>query len=310
MPNNDTEPRRMRMIVNGKAAADPALRTAVEQMRGEGQDLEVRVTWEGGDAARFAAEAVRETYDVVVIAGGDGTINEVVNGMVAAGESSRTAAAVVPYGTANDFAVGCGLVKGAPLDALRLAATGTPLPIDVGRVNDRHFINVAAAGFGAEVTAGTPKPMKKALGGVAYSIMGVVTAMKMQPYQARFVAADQEQEGTMLVMTVGNGRQTGGGYQIAPQALLDDGLLDLLVVHDLEEAKMGLLFGELTNLTNPENNHVSYLKLESFRIETQQPMQMNLDGEPDQPPVFAPSAKVEPEPFWPPREISDSMTIA
>jgi lipid kinase YegS len=280
MPNTDSDARRMRMIVNGKAAGDPALRAAVEQIRAEGQDLEVRATWEGGDAARFAAEAVREEFDVVVIAGGDGTINEVVHGIVMADESPKIAAAVVPYGTANDFAVGCGLVKGAPLDALRLAVTGTPRPIDVGKVNDRHFINVAAAGFGAEVTASTPKPMKKALGGVAYSIMGVVTAMKMKPYQAKFVAPGQEEEGTMLVMTVGNGRQTGGGYQIAPQALLNDGLLDLLVVHDLEEAKMGLLFGELTNLTNPENKHVAYLKLESFRIETRHPMQMNLDGEP------------------------------
>ena len=280
MSTANTDSRRMRMIVNGKAASDEALREAVEQIRSEGHTLEVRVTWEGGDATRYAAESTRDEFDVIVVAGGDGTINEVVNGVVTADESPRIAVAVVPYGTANDFAVGCGLTKGAPLDALRLAVTGRARSIDVGKVNDRYFINAAAGGFGAEVTASTPREMKKVLGGVAYSIMGVVTAMKMRPYHGRFVAVDRKEEGTMLVMTVGNGPQTGGGYQIAPHALLDDGLLDLLVVHDVELSQMGTVFEELTKLRDPENKYVSYFQLESFRIETEEPLQMNLDGEP------------------------------
>ena len=83
-----------------------------------------------------------------------------------------------------------GVLKGDPLKALQLAAEGAATPIDVGKVNDRFFVNVTSGGFGAEVTASTPPQLKKALGGAAYSLMGVVTAAKMNPYECRFKAPD------------------------------------------------------------------------------------------------------------------------
>ena len=88
--------RSLRLIVNGKAAGDQALRTAVGEIRQKGARLEVRVTWEGGDAARYAAEAVQDEVDVVVAAGGDGTVNEVVDGIMSATQSPKVAVAVVP----------------------------------------------------------------------------------------------------------------------------------------------------------------------------------------------------------------------
>ena len=81
----------MRLIVNGKAAADPQLRPAISEIREQGYRVEVRVTWEAGDAARYAAEATTEGIEVVVAAGGDGTINEVANGVLSADASSRPA---------------------------------------------------------------------------------------------------------------------------------------------------------------------------------------------------------------------------
>ncbi len=144
------------LVVNGKSAGDPALRAAVGEIRDRGYPLDIRVTWEGGDAARYAAEAAKGAYDVVVAAGGDGTVNEVVQGVLDVGSSSNIAVGILPYGTANDFATGCGIPKGNPLAALTLAAEGEPTPIDVGKVNERCFINVASGGFGAKVTAETP----------------------------------------------------------------------------------------------------------------------------------------------------------
>ncbi len=105
-------PRTMRLVVNGKSAGDPALRTAVAAIRESGVPLEIRTTWEGGDAARYAAEAVEAGVDVVIAGGGDGTINEVVCGMMSATETPKTALGIIPYGTANDFATGCGILKG------------------------------------------------------------------------------------------------------------------------------------------------------------------------------------------------------
>lgn len=271
--------RHIRIVLNGKSSGNVALRTAVKEVRDSGHTVDVRVTWEGGDAARFAAEAIRDDVDVIVAAGGDGTVNEVANGVISETTSPRSAMAVIPFGTANDFANGCRIPL-APRDALLLAAEGEIHPIDVGRVNDQYFLNVASGGFGAEVTANTPKEMKDALGGAAYSLMGVVTAMKMRPYQATFSSEGKSEAGLMLIMSVGNGKQCGGGFQVAPNALLDDGLLDVLVVHDIEVGKMGVIFNELLTIDNPANQYVSYVQVPSLQIESDRPLQLNLDGEP------------------------------
>ena len=95
--------KKVRVILNGKGAANPQVRAAINQIREEGQPLEVRCTWEGGDAARFAQESMSDGIDVLVAGGGDGTINEVVNGILEADTSPRMALAVLPLGTANAF---------------------------------------------------------------------------------------------------------------------------------------------------------------------------------------------------------------
>ena len=271
----------MRLIVNGKAAADPLLRPAIGQLRDKGHRLEVRVTWESGDAARYAAEARSNGVQVVVAAGGDGTINEVATGLLEQGPCQETTLAVVPYGTANDFATGIGILKGDPFKALLLAAEGNITPIDVGKVNGRIFVNVTSGGFGAEVTANTPPQMKKALGGAAYSLMGIVTAAKMNPYECRLTMPDDAvYEGLLLIMAVGNGRQCGGGYQVTPEALLNDGLLDLVVVHDAEIQQLGLVLNELSDLTAETNKFINYTRAPSFSLVSSRPLQLNLDGEP------------------------------
>jgi len=271
----------MRLVVNGKAAGDPLLRPAISQIREQGHRVEVRVTFEAGDAARYAAEATAEGVEVVVAAGGDGTINEVAGGVLSASDVPKTAMAVIPYGTANDFATGMGVLKGDPLKALELAAEGTATPIDVGKVNGRIFVNVTSGGFGAEVTANTPPQLKKALGGAAYSLMGLVTAAKMNPYECRFTTPDGTVgEGALLLMAVGNGRQCGGGYQVTPNAILNDGLLDVVAVHDVEVPQLGSVLNELLNLTAEGNQFVTYKQVPAFSLESNRPLQVNLDGEP------------------------------
>ncbi len=268
------------IILNGKAAADQGLRNAVEVMRSRGYAIEIRVTWESGDAARYAVEAVQKNVGVIVAAGGDGTVNEVVTGMVQAGESPSSSLGVLPFGTANDFAVGCGIPTGDPLAALELVTSHAPKLVDVGVVNERCFFNVATAGFGAEVTVQTPVGMKRALGGTAYSLQALVMALKMTAWQTRVTIGDDQEEGAMIVLAVGNGRQAGGGYQLTPHAVLDDGLLDLMVVHDVELTRIGEILNELNDARNPANSFVHYLQAKSFVVETEEPIQMNLDGEP------------------------------
>src|SRR5262249_47034522 len=139
--------RRLCLLLNARAAADAAVRDAVAEVRRRGHVVEPRALWESGDATAFATDAVARGCDVIVAAGGDGTLNEVVNAV--APKECQTAVAALAFGTANDFARATGLIDLSPLDALLLAAEGPATAIDVGRCNERYFLNVASGGFGA-----------------------------------------------------------------------------------------------------------------------------------------------------------------
>ncbi len=269
----------IRVILNGKGTANPEVRAAVNLIREEGQPLEVRTTWEGGDAARLAAEALGDGVNILVAGGGDGTVNEIVNGVLAADPSPDMAIGVLPLGTANDFARGCGLPLD-PYDALKLAVTGRPVKIDIPSANGVYFANVASGGFGAEVTVGTPANLKKALGGGAYALVGILTAGKMTPYTGRAKGPDQSVDGTFIVMAVGNARQAGGGIQVTPNAYLDDGLMDVLFITDFQTREFGLVINELQDLTNADNQFVHYRQVSGFEVEVPAKIPINLDGEP------------------------------
>jgi lipid kinase YegS len=215
-----------------------------------------------------------------VAGGGDGTLNAVVNAMIKGDTRPKASLGILPLGTANDFARGAGIDATDLRSALHLACTGSPTKIDVGRMNELYFINVASAGFGAEVTATTPQDMKKLLGGVAYSIMGFVKAFQLEPYEGRLILPDGVvKEGSMLIMAVGNSRFAGGGYEVAPQANLTDGLLDIAIVSGLLSEDLSRIVGELRDPTSPRNEHLLYRQLSAFTIETQKPLHVNLDGE-------------------------------
>lgn len=201
--------------------------------------------------------------------------------MLRKGKAPKTSLGILPLGTANDFARGAGIDSGDLAAALELACTGKPTKIDLGWMNGRYFINVASAGFGAEITATTPQDLKNVLGGAAYSLMGFVKAFQLQPYEGRVIFADGTVvEGSMLVMAIGNSRFAGGGYDVAPKASLTDGLLDVAVVSGLELEGVGDLVAELNDPANPENKYLLYRQLAAFTIESKKPLHVNLDGEP------------------------------
>src|SRR5215470_8720684 len=224
----------VRLVLHGKQAQNPAVRAAVAAERAAGHRIEVRVTWEGGDGARLAEEASRLGFERVAAGGGDGTINEVASGLLAArsADGRGPALAIVPLGTANDFAHACHI----PLDpsaALRLASSAEPRRIDVGRVAGRPFINLATGGFGTEITVETRPELKKALHGAAYLITGLTRLAEVRPVKASFTGPGFSWAGELLVLAVGNGRQAGGGHILCPEALVDDGLLDVSILPDV-----------------------------------------------------------------------------
>jgi lipid kinase YegS len=277
---------RWRLILNGKSAADEAVREAVQQMRGHGQALQVRVTWEAGDAQRYVNEAIADGVDVIVAAGGDGTLGEVAHALaetdLAAGQLPSLG--LLPLGTANDFASASGLAE-APLDALQLIARTAPIAIDVLRVqgdgSHRWCANVASGGFGTEVTVETHEGLKKMLGGLAYVVTGVARLGRIEPIRARIESADLHWQGGFIALGIGNGRQAGGGQVLCPDALINDGLLDLTIIPELSGEFTATLATLLSEGRHAALEQVAVRsRLASLEIVAETPMTLNLDGEP------------------------------
>jgi lipid kinase YegS len=268
--------RRVRLILNGKAGGNDALQAAVTQQRAVGHTIEVIATSEKGDARRFVAETGE--VDLLIAAGGDGTLNEVVHGLMDLSEAARPVLGVVPLGTANDFATACGIPHD-PEQALALCMQGKKVPIDVGKANEHWFLNAASGGFGAEVTAITPPELKNLLGPVAYAVMGAILATNLHHYQGRLILPDREVIGRGPVAIIGNGRQTGGGVQVAPRARIDDGLLDILAVREIPALALLTAARELQELS-PDGEYISYWQTPWAEVYTEEEIPVNLDGEP------------------------------
>jgi lipid kinase YegS len=267
-----------RLIINGKKADRPDVRDAVRRLRREGHALEVRVTWERGDAARLVSEAACEGVERVIAGGGDGSVNEIANGLMAVDPATRPTLGILPLGTANDFATACG-VPTAPAAALALALTGTPVPVDLVRANDAYFVNVASGGFGAAVTADTPVELKNFLGGGAYTIMRLLKAINFRPYECAIRTPQGAVEGSVVIGAICNGRQAGGGQPLAPHALIDDGLLDVVFLRPFPVANAPLVAAEITGRV-ASAEFVMRLQVPWIELEAREPLPINLDGEP------------------------------
>ena len=270
------------LILHRKSANELPVKEAVKAVQQEGIKLRVLVPWNKKEKPKVVREALERGATRIIAGGGDGTINGVASALVGDGKKKPKATlGILPLGTANDFARGCGLPVDDLTECLRIACTRKARPTDVGKANKRYFINVASAGYGAEITATTPVDVKKALGGAAYTIMGVVKAFSLSPYTGRLLVPGEEPvAGEMLFMAVGNNRYAGGGFDVATNAKLDDGLLDLAAVLHGKDFSISRLTAELEDPMNPENKTFYYRQLPKFTIEADEKLHCNLDGEP------------------------------
>ncbi|MGP9685219.1 lipid kinase YegS [Halomonas sp. AOP25-F1-15] len=277
------------LIINGKSAGNPALREAVDEQRQAGMLITVRATWEGGDAADIAEQSKAMGITHVIACGGDGTVSEVMNGLMRLPHDHRPALGIVPLGSANDFATSLGLPL-EPGQALAAAMTLNSHPIDVirvtagkeGEATTSYYINMTTGGFGAEITSSTPKTLKRMLGGGAYSLMGALKAWRHRSYRGTLHWDGKEERASLLLLALGNGRQSGGGQVLAPRAKLDDGRLDVLLVKDFSSVtELTKLIGELQDFPY-DGKFVRYFTTSQLTVTTQAddpPWPLTLDGE-------------------------------
>lgn len=262
------------LILHGKQALNEEVRAAVEQQRAAGWELAVRLTWEAGDAQRLVHEALDAGYTHLIAGGGDGTLRDICEAMALA--DTEASLVLLPLGTANDFARAAG-VSLEPHEALVLLDTPARA-IDLGEVGGQLFLNMATGGFGSQVTANTSEDLKKVLGGAAYLFTGLSRFSELHAAYAELQGPDFHWKGELLALGIGNGRQAGGGQALCPEALVDDGLLDISILPAPQEI-VGTLKSLMAEGWGLDNLFVR-ARLPWIEIKAAEGLSMNLDGEP------------------------------
>jgi len=234
--------------------------------------------WPGADAGHAAlSELIRREaahFDLVVLGGGDGTLNSAALGLY----DTQLPLGVLPLGTANDFA----RTLGIPLDAVaaaRLIATAPPRPVDLGDVNGHPFLNVASVGFSADLARALTAEAKKRFGVLGY---GVVAARLL--WQSRLFTAFIEHDGAVesvrtLQVSVGNGRYYGGGMAVEATATADDGRLDFYSLEVDHWWRLLALLPSLRRGTQGQWDDVLAFRTTEVVVRTSRPRPVNTDGE-------------------------------
>jgi diacylglycerol kinase (ATP) len=230
-----TIPRKIKLIANPVAGGDAGdkIRQAELCLAKEGAQVELFLTAARGDAARAAAEAKSDDFDLIVAAGGDGTLNEVINGLV----PSKIPLAFVPLGTTNVFA----LETGIPFDidgACRIALSGMPTPICLGVAGDTRFLLMAGAGFDAEVVHRVDLQLKRRLGKLAYLVSAMKVFFEHSPRPFEVLLEDRSRR-TGYGLIVGNGRLYGGRFSLTPGAALTEDQFEVCLLQ--RPGRLGLL---------------------------------------------------------------------
>jgi YegS/Rv2252/BmrU family lipid kinase len=272
---SETAARRLLIIFNPAAGWRRRQRLApvLARLREHGCTLVLRETQAPGDAERLAAAVDPGAFDLVVVAGGDGTVNEAVNGLARSG----LPLAVIPLGTANVLAAEIGLGTD-PAAVARCVALGRPRPIALGAANGRRFILMAGAGFDAHVVAGVSVPMKRWLGKGAY-VLSALRQLLVFTFPAYEVQTDNTVRQAASVI-VANARHCGGNFVCAPAASLES---DTLQVCLFERAgRLAAIGYALALITGRLPALASCRLIEARRIEIRgrpgEPIQVDGDG--------------------------------
>jgi len=227
----------------------------LDSLRGLGYDVDERETQGVGDAKRLALEAVEMGHDLVCVIGGDGTVNETINGLAGA----EVPLAIVPTGTVNVLAMELGIPLEPP-DAVKLLEVGTMSWIDLGLAGDRYFGLMAGVGMDAAVVASLNPIMKKAFKEAAFAVQGFANYLTKEEPLIRVTTAERTVEGYFAVF--GNSSNYGGGFGITPLADMRDGLLDVCVLKD--KSFLSTIWYWTAALINA---HITHPKVEYFRTE-------------------------------------------
>ena len=277
--------RKVKIILNPMADMGNAwrvardLRSITEQHGG--------VDWSGtvypGHAIELAHQAGEQGYDMVIAMGGDGTIHEVINGLMKVPEGNRPILGVVPVGSGNDFAHGINASQN-PTEALTCALEGKASTVDLGLMIDEHgrreyFNNTLGIGFGAVVTIRSHK--LPVLRGFLMYLTAVIQTIILDhnPMAMQIETDDQKWQQSVIYLVICNGPREGGGFLIAPEAKIDDGLFHYAMITNVSRAMMFRIVPEVMKGTHGRFKQVRMGTCKKFTLSADRPLYIHADGE-------------------------------
>ena len=254
------------------------------------EDLIVTVTADADDLRAAGARSVEENCAAMYVAGGDGTVNGALRGLVDAGPPTPIPIGIIPFGTGNDFSKAVGLGD-EPQGALDRLVTPHVVAADVGMMNDRPFINASAGGLIAETSGVVTPALKDIAGKVAYLIGGARALVAADPLTVRLLVASERPaeecppellpvgESAVQMFAVCNAPFIGGGYAMAPAALIDDGLLDVIVVPRMPVLELLGTLQRIAASGEPGRDDVMSFRSARFDLVFDRRARVNIDGE-------------------------------
>ena len=264
------------LIVNPEAGSRTTMKALpdIERlMRDRKAEYEFHFTKERGHATELVQE-VGSDFDVIVSVGGDGTINEIVNGM----PDLNKPLGILPIGTGNDFARSCSIKMGDLASAVDVLLAHDVKKIDVGEVNGRRFINVMGLGFeGRANDIGKMLPFLHGTPKYIIAIGGTYLTYRRMPLKIKF--DDKVFDEKVFLISIGNGWNVGGGLQLTPKAILDDGLFNVGYLQNITRFRILQVFGKLYDGTIDTVPEFRMYQTRELTIESDQPIPAHIDGE-------------------------------
>ncbi len=250
----------------------------VSAMQQAGFDVTIYITQGAQDAVRVVCERAGE-FERIICAGGDGTLNEAVTGLMQVQPSLRPPLGYLPAGTTNDFALSLGIPK-TSIEAASVAVGDNLQALDIGRFNQQYFNYIAAFGVFTEVSYATPQQTKNVFGRAAYLVEGVKSLTNIKEYHIRVSSEEMTIEDDFIYGMVSNSVSVGGFKTIKPDGVvLDDGLYEVLLVYPVENPMelQWLANDLLTN--NMESNRFVYFRTSGITFDCDDKVMWTLDGE-------------------------------
>ena len=267
-------------IIFNPIAGSARRRTEIRRQLKELQPVAFRTTRKKGDAEKWARHALASKARFIVVAGGDGTLNEVVNGLRP--PNQQVCVGLVPLGTGNDFARTMGLPLSIE-ENLEILRFGKRTRIDVVHVKSkisRYFVNVSAGGFSGIVGEKMTPRIKRTWGPLAYVRGAAAALLNLKAYKTDIVLDDREQFSAELYnVVVANGRFVAGGLPIAPSADPSDGKFEVVLIPKISAAEMALLAAEIVLGRHLSSNATIFRQAKKVAVRSRSRMYFNVDGE-------------------------------